>query len=192
MKFLLLGFIIYAPGTLLYFMTRREQGKQLFTPAEWILFAVAVVGAVVGIHGSSRATSRSSLPRRRSPPMADKQPVPFGVHSEVGQLRKVMVCAPGRAHQRLTPTNCDALLFDDVLWVENAKRDHFDFITKMRDRGVDVVEMHNLLAETVAVPEGEEVDPRQPGRAEPGRPRPGRRDQELPRRAFRPASSRRR
>ncbi len=79
--------------------------------------------------------------------------VPFGVHSEVGQLRKVMVCAPGRAHQRLTPSNCDALLFDDVLWVENAKRDHFDFITKMRDRGIEVVEMHNLLAETVAIPE---------------------------------------
>jgi arginine deiminase len=78
----------------------------------------------------------------------------FGVHSEVGQLRKVMVCAPGRAHARLTPSNCDDLLFDDVLWVENAKRDHFDFITKMRDRGVDVVEMHNLLAETLAVPEG--------------------------------------
>ena len=37
---------------------------------------------------------------------------------------------------------------------ENAKRDHFDFIQKMRDRGVEVVEMHNLLAETVAVPEG--------------------------------------
>ena len=77
----------------------------------------------------------------------------FGVHSEVGQLRKVMVCAPGRAHQRLTPSNCDALLFDDVLWVEVAKRDHFDFITKMRDHGVDVVEMHNLLAQTVAIPE---------------------------------------
>jgi len=77
----------------------------------------------------------------------------FGVHSEVGQLRKVMVCAPGRAHQRLTPSNCDALLFDDVLWVENAKRDHFDFVTKMRDRGIEVVEMHNLLAETVTMPE---------------------------------------
>jgi arginine deiminase len=86
--------------------------------------------------------------------MANATEQKFGVHSEVGQLRKVMVCAPGRAHQRLTPSNCDALLFDDVLWVENAKRDHFDFITKMRDRGVDVVEMHNLLAETVAVPEG--------------------------------------
>lgn len=81
------------------------------------------------------------------------QTTPFGVHSEVGQLRKVMVCAPGRAHQRLTPSNCDALLFDDVLWVENAKRDHFDFMTKMRDRGIEVLEMHNLLAQTVAVPE---------------------------------------
>ncbi|MBV9461869.1 MAG: arginine deiminase [Bradyrhizobium sp.] len=77
----------------------------------------------------------------------------FGVHSEVGQLRKVLVCAPGRAHQRLTPSNCDGLLFDDVLWVDVAKRDHFDFMTKMRDRGIDVVEMHNLLAETVAIPE---------------------------------------
>jgi arginine deiminase len=82
------------------------------------------------------------------------QEAQFGVHSEVGQLRKVMVCAPGRAHQRLTPSNCDSLLFDDVMWVDNAKRDHFDFVQKMRDRGIDVVEMHNLLAETVAVPEG--------------------------------------
>ncbi|SHG02695.1 arginine deiminase [Kaistia soli DSM 19436] len=80
-------------------------------------------------------------------------PIPFGVHSEVGQLRKVMVCAPGRAHQRLTPSNCDELLFDDVLWVDNAKRDHFDFTNKMRDRGIDVVEMHNLLTETLAIPE---------------------------------------
>lgn len=80
----------------------------------------------------------------------------FGVHSEVGQLRKVMVCAPGRAHQRLTPSNCDALLFDDVLWVETAKRDHFDFIQKMRDRGIEVLEMHNLLTETLAVPGAKE------------------------------------
>jgi arginine deiminase len=80
----------------------------------------------------------------------------FGVYSEVGKLRKVMVCSPGRAHQRLTPTNCDRLLFDDVLWVENAKRDHFDFVNKMRERGIDVVEMHNLLAETVAIPEAKQ------------------------------------
>lgn len=80
-------------------------------------------------------------------------PRKFGVHSEVGKLHKVMVCAPGKAHNRLTPSNCDQLLFDDVLWVERAKRDHFDFMTKMREQGVDVVEMHNLLAETLALPE---------------------------------------
>jgi arginine deiminase len=73
----------------------------------------------------------------------------FGVHSEVGRLRKVLVCSPGLAHERLTPTNCDDLLFDDVLWVQNARRDHFDFVDKMRDRGVDVVELHELLADTL-------------------------------------------
>jgi arginine deiminase len=67
----------------------------------------------------------------------------------VGILRKVLVCAPGLAHDRLTPSNCDSLLFDDVLWVQNAKRDHFDFMTKMRDRGVEVVELHSVLAETM-------------------------------------------
>jgi len=82
-----------------------------------------------------------------------KESLSYGVHSEVGQLRKVMVCAPGLAHTRLTPTNCDELLFDDVLWVENAKRDHFDFVAKMRDRGVEVVEMRDLLAETLDNPE---------------------------------------
>jgi arginine deiminase len=86
--------------------------------------------------------------------MANPKDVQLGVHSEVGQLRKVLVCAPGLAHTRLTPSNCDQLLFDDVLWVDNAKRDHFDFVTKMRDRGIEVLDMHNLLAETVAVPEG--------------------------------------
>ena len=78
---------------------------------------------------------------------------PLGVHSEAGKLHKVMVCSPGLAHLRLTPANCDELLFDDVIWVSQAKRDHFDFMTKMRERGVEVVEMHNLLEETVRDPQ---------------------------------------
>ena len=82
--------------------------------------------------------------------MSDSNPAAaYSVDSEVGTLRKVLVCAPGLAHDRLTPSNCDSLLFDDVLWVQNAKRDHFDFMTKMRDRGVEVVELHNVLAETI-------------------------------------------
>jgi len=77
----------------------------------------------------------------------------FGVHSEVGQLRKVLVCAPGLAHERLTPSNCDDLLFDDVIWVQNARRDHFDFVTRMRERGVEVLELHDILAEVLAIGE---------------------------------------
>ncbi|MGW6058622.1 arginine deiminase [Streptomyces sp. NPDC055189] len=76
----------------------------------------------------------------------------FGVHSEVGRLRKVLVCAPGLAHRRLTPTNADDLLFDDVMWVENAQRDHADFVIKLQQRGVEVVELHELLAQTMAIP----------------------------------------
>ncbi|MEO6789650.1 MAG: arginine deiminase [Ornithinibacter sp.] len=77
----------------------------------------------------------------------------YGVHSEVGRLRKVIVCSPGLAHRRLTPTNSDDLLFDDVMWVERAQRDHGDFVDEMRRRGVEVVELHDLLAQTMADPQ---------------------------------------
>jgi arginine deiminase len=94
-----------------------------------------------------------SLVTRRPDVDVDQATVAFGVHSEVGELRTVMVCEPGRAHQRLTPTNCDALLFDDVMWVENARRDHRAFVAEMRARGVEVLEMHDLLTETVGMDE---------------------------------------
>ena len=51
MKFLVLSFLIYAPGTLLYLKTRREQSKQLFTTAEWFAFGVVLVGAVYALFG---------------------------------------------------------------------------------------------------------------------------------------------
>ncbi|MFM9497355.1 arginine deiminase [Streptomyces galilaeus] len=79
-------------------------------------------------------------------------PAPLGVHSEVGRLRKVLVCAPGLAHRRLTPTNAGDLLFDDVMWVDNAQRDHAGFVSELTSRGVEVVELHDLLAQTMAVP----------------------------------------
>jgi arginine deiminase len=73
----------------------------------------------------------------------------FGVHSEVGKLRTVMVCRPGLAHQRLTPGNCHDLLFDDVIWVHEAQKDHYDFVLKMQERGVEVLELHDVLARTL-------------------------------------------
>jgi arginine:ornithine antiporter/lysine permease len=51
LKFLLLSAVLYAPGTILYFWARREQNKQVFTAVEWVIFIVAVIGAIIGIHG---------------------------------------------------------------------------------------------------------------------------------------------
>ncbi|MDX0411840.1 arginine deiminase [Sinorhizobium medicae] len=77
-----------------------------------------------------------------------------GVHSEVGKLRTVMVCRPSLAHQRLTPGNCHDLLFDDVVWVHEAQKDHYDFVLKMQERGVEVLELHDLLTDTLMDAEG--------------------------------------
>jgi len=74
----------------------------------------------------------------------------LGVHSEVGVLRKVLVCRPGLAQARLTPANCKALLFDDVLWVSQARNDHHVFTNAMAERGVAVLELHDLLADVLA------------------------------------------
>ena len=77
----------------------------------------------------------------------------FGVQSVVGKLRKVMVHRPGLEHLRLTPSNAEELLFDDVLWVTKAKSEHDAFCEAMRDRGVEVFEAETLLAETLVKPE---------------------------------------
>jgi len=76
----------------------------------------------------------------------------FGVHSEVGKLRKVMVHRPDLSLKRLTPSNRDELLFDDVLWVEQAQKEHDQFVQEMRTRGVEVFHVHDLLAEALEQP----------------------------------------
>ncbi len=76
-----------------------------------------------------------------------------GLHSEIGRLRRVLVCRPGLAQQRLTPLNCRDLLFDDVLWVGQARNDHDAFTNAMLSRDVEVLELHDLLATTMANPE---------------------------------------
>ena len=82
--------------------------------------------------------------------MTTLKPTKKGLFSEVGRLRKVLVCRPGLAQKRLTPANCHELLFDDVLWVSQARSDHDAFTSAMIERGVEVLEMHDLLAATMA------------------------------------------
>ena len=80
----------------------------------------------------------------------------LGVHSEVGKLHKVLVHRPGLEHTRLTPSNAEDLLFDDVLWVAQAKREHDAFCEAMREQGVEVFEVELLLTELLAKPEAKD------------------------------------
>jgi arginine deiminase len=73
----------------------------------------------------------------------------LGANSEVGALRTVIVHRPDLAHERLSPTNCHELLFDDVIWVRRARQEHDAFVDLMRERGVEVLLFHDLLAQTL-------------------------------------------
>src|SRR3954465_5451716 len=64
-------------------------------------------------------------------------------------LRSVIVHRPDLAHERLSPTNCHELLFDDVIWVRRARQEFDAFIDLMRERRVEVLLFHDLLAEAL-------------------------------------------
>ncbi|PSW02656.1 arginine deiminase [Photobacterium lipolyticum] len=80
----------------------------------------------------------------------------FYVGSEVGQLRRVLIHRPERALTHLTPSNCHELLFDDVLAVERAGEEHDVFANTLREQGVEVFLLHDMLADTLTVPEAKE------------------------------------
>lgn len=50
-KYLLLSALLYAPGAIVYYLARRENNKQVFTNVEKIIFALAVIGAIVAAIG---------------------------------------------------------------------------------------------------------------------------------------------
>jgi arginine deiminase len=75
------------------------------------------------------------------------------VGSEVGPLRRVILHRPDRELKRLTPSNKDDLLFDDVLWVKRARQEHDAFADALVERGVEVLYLHELLGEVLSMPE---------------------------------------
>ncbi len=80
----------------------------------------------------------------------------FGVASEVGRLRQVILHRPGLELKRLTPDNAADLLFDDVLWVSRAQAEHDAFAAALRERGVTVHYYSDLLAQTLDIPAARE------------------------------------
>ncbi|MGH3361645.1 MAG: arginine deiminase [Nocardioides sp.] len=72
-----------------------------------------------------------------------------GADSEVGVLRTVMLHRPGNELKRLTPRNNDKLLFDGIPWVNRAREEHDGFAEQLRNRGVEVLYLTELLTETL-------------------------------------------
>ncbi|MFF3436795.1 arginine deiminase [Streptosporangium sp. NPDC002721] len=77
----------------------------------------------------------------------------FHVDSEVGRLHQVLLHRPELALKRLTPSNKDDFLFDDVLWVQRAVEEHEEWQKLLVDQGVTVYMLSDLLRETVEIPE---------------------------------------
>ncbi len=84
-----------------------------------------------------------------STPASPDEAPDFYVGSEVGRLRKVLVHRPDLSLQRLTPSNVRELLFDDVLWVRRAREQHDVFVDHLKERGVEVYLLRDLLSETL-------------------------------------------
>ncbi|MDU4545091.1 MAG: arginine-ornithine antiporter, partial [Klebsiella michiganensis] len=49
-KYLLLSTIIYGPGTILYYLARKENSSKVFTRRERLLFVLLMAGAIIGIY----------------------------------------------------------------------------------------------------------------------------------------------
>lgn len=56
---------------------------------------------------------------------------------------------PGPELKRLTPRNNDKLLFDGIPWVDRAQEEHDAFAQALRDRGVEVLYLTDLLVRTL-------------------------------------------
>ena len=73
----------------------------------------------------------------------------LSVHSEIGQLRKIMLHRPGEELLNLTPDDLERLLFDDIPFLEVAQQEHDRFAEILREQGVEVLYLEKLTAEAL-------------------------------------------
>jgi arginine deiminase len=125
----------------------QSAGTGANTRARAVVPARGVRWQAVGVPGRGGRYTRAALDGHgRIGRMA------FGVHSEVGVLREVVLHRPGLELSRLTPSNVHALLFDDVMWAERAREEHDAFAALLAGRGVVVHHFADLLARALDEP----------------------------------------
>lgn len=79
----------------------------------------------------------------------------INVKSEIAPLKKVLLHRPGKELENLTPDSLGRLLFDDIPFLEVAQKEHDVFAQILRENGVEVVYLEDLMAEVLD--ESEEI-----------------------------------
>lgn len=74
------------------------------------------------------------------------------IESEIAPLKKVIISKPCEALKRIIPDNMQTYLFDDILYPEEAQKEHDIFANLLTDHGVEVFYLENLLTETMNIP----------------------------------------
>ena len=73
----------------------------------------------------------------------------INVKNEIGQLKEVLVHRPGNELLNLTPEKLHDLLFDDIPYLKIAQKEHDKFVTALKNNGVRVYYLEDLMAETL-------------------------------------------
>ncbi|WDV46699.1 arginine deiminase [Clostridiaceae bacterium M8S5] len=71
------------------------------------------------------------------------------VYSEIGKLKTILLHRPGREIENLTPSLMERLLFDDIPYLEVARKEHDAFANILRENGAEVLYLENLVAESI-------------------------------------------
>ena len=80
----------------------------------------------------------------------------INVKSEIGTLKKVLLHRPGNELLNLTPDTLSRLLFDDIPFLPEAQKEHDEFAHILKENGIEVVYLEDLMAEVLEL--GEDIE----------------------------------
>ncbi|PLR76204.1 arginine deiminase [Bacillus sp. V3-13] len=78
---------------------------------------------------------------------------PINIRSEIGALKTVLIKRPGKEVENLVPEYLQRLLFDDIPYLPIIQREHDYFAETLKNRGIEILYLENLVVETLSQPE---------------------------------------
>lgn len=76
----------------------------------------------------------------------------ISVYSEIGKLKSVLLHCPGEEVENIVPDYLRRLLFDEIAYLEQARREHNQFADILRSEGVEVIYLTDLMADVLEDP----------------------------------------